>query len=186
MSEIEQVFIARTFFVSVITDIIRVHNRKNLLHPRVLSYSYDVIARIEKWENISEFLLSIPWYIERLKKDIIAEHILFEGNIHVEKALQLINYNLEGNVLTVQWIAEKLQISTTHLSNVFKLQLGGTISNYIITRKLDEITYEIAYTNKSLKEIREKYGFMNHSNFIQHFKRYKGMTPLRYKQKNYE
>ena len=181
LSELEQVFIARTFFISIITEIIRIHNRRNFLHPRVLSHGYEVIARIEKWENLSEYLLSIHWLVERLEKDIIADQILFEGSIHVEKALQLINHNLKGNNLSVKWIAEKLNISTTHLSNLFKLEIGYTVAHYITKRKIDEITYELSYTNKSLKEIREKFGYENHSNFIQHFKKHKGMTPLRFR-----
>lgn len=182
MSEEEQVFIARIFFTSIITDIIRVQNRKKRLHPRALSHAYDVIARIEKWNNLSEYLLSISWFIEQLKERIIADFILFDGCVHIEKALELINYHLDNDILTVKWLAKQLQISTTHLSNLFKLQIGETISSFITKRKMDEIVYELTYTNKSLKEIREKYGFINHSHFIQHFKRYKGVTPLKFKQ----
>src|SRR5690625_5206641 len=61
MLEEEQLFIARIYFISIITDITRVHNRKNLLHPRTLSAAYDVISIIEEWENITEYLLNIPW-----------------------------------------------------------------------------------------------------------------------------
>lgn len=186
MVEEEQVFVARIFLVSVITDIIRVHNRKNLLHPRTLSAAYAIISKVEKWENISEFLLHIPWFIERLKEDIIADQLLFEGSIHVEKALQLIHYNLAENILSVRWLAEQLQITTAHLTNLFKLQLGETVSSYIMKRKMNEITFELTYTNRPLQEIREKYGFMNHSNFIQQFKKYNGMTPLKYQQKKYD
>lgn len=182
LSEEEQVLIARTFFVSIVTDIMRVKYRKKLFQPRMLSYSYDVISKIEKWGNLSEYLLSISWFIEQLKENIIADQILFDGCSHVEKALKLINHHLEGKVLTVNWLASQLQISTTHLSNLFKLQLGETVSNFIMKRKMDEIIFELTYTNQSLKEIREKYGFVNHSHFIQYFKKYKGVTPLKYKQ----
>ncbi|MEI3604096.1 AraC family transcriptional regulator [Pseudogracilibacillus sp. SE30717A] len=182
LSDEEQTFVARTFFVSIITDIIRVNNRKNLLHPRILSFSYSIIAQIEQWNNLSEFLLSIPWFIDCLKDEIIAHHVLFDGNIYVEKALKLIQCYLSDNKLSVNWIARQLQISTTHLSNLFKLQIGENISSYISKRKLNEIIYEMKYTNQSLEEIRKKYGFMNHSNFIQHFKKHQGMTPLQYRQ----
>lgn len=182
LSESEQVLIARTFFISLITDVIRIHLRKKSLHPRVLSYAYDTIAHIEKWKNISVFLLSIPWFIGRLKDDIIANQLLIDGSIHIEKAIQLINDNLKSTVLTVRWLANQLQISTTHLTNLFKLQLDETVSAYITKRKMTEITFELTYTNQSLKEIREKYGYLNHSNFIQSFKKHIGMTPLKYLQ----
>src|SRR5690625_4985635 len=43
----EQVFIAKTFFVGIITDIIKVHTRKNQLHPKILAASYDTIRSEE-------------------------------------------------------------------------------------------------------------------------------------------
>lgn len=182
MTEEEQVFIARVFFISIITDIIRIQNRKKLYHPRMLSHAFDIILKIEKWSNLSEYILSISWFIEQLRDNIVADQIIFDGCIHVEKALKLISYSLEGDILTVKWLAEQLDISTTHLSNLFKLQIGETVLSYITKRKMDEIVFELTYTNNSLKDIREKYGFRNHSHFIQHFKKYKGITPLKYKQ----
>src|SRR5690625_2786483 len=182
LTDEEQVFITRTFFTSLITDIIRVQTRKNQLHPKMLSYAYETIATIEKYENITEYLLYIPTFLNQISTYIIGDHLIIEGNIHVEKALQLINYHLASDVLTVRWIAEQLDISTTHLSNVFKLQMGETITKFIMKRKIDEIAFEIQHSNDSINNIRAKYGFVNHSHFIQQFKKMKGITPLQYKQ----
>src|SRR5699024_7872380 len=88
--------------------------------------------------------------------------------------------NLTANKLSVNWLAEQLGISATHLGNLFKLQIGETVSHYITKRKMDEIIFELTYTNQSLKVIREKYGYHNHSHFIQHFKKLQGKTPLKF------
>lgn len=182
LSDVEQVFIARTFFISIITDIIRVHTRKNQLHPRILSHAYKGISIIEKWGNITEFILAIPDFMKRLTTQIIDEPILIEGNLHVEKALQLINQHIKDKCLTVNWLALQLSISTTHLANVFKCQVGETIKVYIANRKMDEIVFAITHTNSSLHEIREEFGFTSHNYFIQYFKKHKGITPLQFRQ----
>lgn len=182
MSEDEQVFVARIFFISLVTDIIRIQTRKKMFHPRMLSYSYKVIAQIERWHNLSEYLLSITWFVEQLRENILIDYVISDGCSHVEDTLSLIHTHLKGDILTVKWLAAQIGISTTHLSNVFKLQTGENLSNYIMKRKMNEIVFEMTYTNQSLKVIREKYGFTNHSYFIQCFKKYKGVTPLKYKQ----
>jgi YesN/AraC family two-component response regulator len=178
----EQVFIARTFFISLITDVIRTLNRKKRLNSKTLSFSYHVISEIEKWENISEYILSIRWLMGQMQEWIIGDQVLANNSEHIDKALKLINDHLEGDLLTVTWLAAKLNISTTHLGNLFKLSVGETVSSFITKRKLNEITFEMTYTDKTLKTIREKYGYYNHSHFIQHFKRHLGTTPLKYKQ----
>ncbi len=182
LPDVEQVFIARIFFISVITDIIRLQKRRGRLHPRNLSFAYELIATIEKWENITEFILNNTVYMEKIRMYIIADDLLFEGCAHMEKALQLIDTHLKEDFLTVNWLARQLNISTTHLTNLFKLRIGDPVSVYISKRKLKEVVFEMTYTSKSLKEIRREYGYVNHSHFIQHFKKHFGMTPLKYKQ----
>src|SRR5690625_3438235 len=174
LTDEEQVLITRTFFISLITDIIRVQTRKNQLHPKMLSYAYETIATLETYENLTEYLLFIPTFIEQISNNLIGDHLIVEGNIHVDNALQLINNYLASDVLTVRWIADQLHISTTHLSNVFKLQMGENINKYIMKRKIDEIAFEIQHSNDSIKNIRKKYGFVNQSHFIQQFKKFKG------------
>src|SRR5699024_4414863 len=126
--------------------------------PHGLAYAYGMIATIEKWENISEFLLSIPTFVEHLSTDIIREGMFFIGNQHVEQALTIIDENLEGITLTVNWLAAKLNISTTHLANLLKNQLDETTSRYIKRRKIDEVIYELTYTKQSINLVSSKYG----------------------------
>ena len=176
----EQVIILKMFFISIINDIIKIKIRKKRLHPHNLAYAYGIISTIEKWENISEVLLSIPTYVEHVRNDILKTGILMEGNEHIEQALTIIHNNLTGDTLSVNWLATQLNISTTHLSNLFKIQFDETPSNYIMKRKMDEIIYELTYTNHSLKAIKAKYGFKNQSHFIKCFKKFQGVTPLQF------
>lgn len=184
LPEKEQLFTARVYFISIITHLIRIQMHKERLHPQVLTNAYKTISTIEEWENISEFLLQIPWFVERLKNDIISDHLLFKGNPHVEKALQLIHDHLKSDYLNVNWLAEQLCISTTHVSNLFKLHMDVTVSDYIAERKINDIIYALIHSNDSVKNIRKKYGFKTHSHFIQFFKKQKGMTPLQYMQEH--
>lgn len=180
LSDKEQVFIARTFYISIVTDVIRIQQRKGRLHPRNLIWAYELIAKIEQWETVSEFILNNTFYIDELRENIIADEVLFQGCEHITRAIQLIEKNLTRSCLTVNWLAMELQISATHLTNLFKLRIGETVSSYITKKKLNEIIFEMTYTSKTLKIIREKYGYANHSHFIQQFKKYYDKTPLNY------
>lgn len=182
LNEEEQVFVVRTVFISIITDLLSRINKKQSIRPELLSDAYELIYDIETWENLSQFILSIPTFI-----DTIHEKLLYASPYHdlspkLEQAMYLINKHITEKKLTVKWLADQLNISTTHLSNLFRLNVGMNASDYIANRKIAEISYEIVHTSKSLKEIREQYGFASHSHFIQFFKKHKGKTPLKYRQ----
>lgn len=181
MSDEDQTFFLRIYFTSIVTEIIRLQTRTNRLHPERLAASIAIIDVIETWENITEFILSISWFVDTLRDKLINQTSTFIANKHVEQALSLISLNIDKKHLTVHWLANELNISTTHLSNLFKLHIGETITRYIKNKRIDQIIFDLKYTNLSLKNIRLKYGFANSSHFIQYFKKQKGITPREYK-----
>lgn len=182
LSEQDQVFVARTVFVSIITDILRMQSKKDALNPVLLVKAYEKIFAIETWENISQFILNITSYVSLVVDELLAESPIYDACPRIDEAMRLIQKQIGSRDLTVKWLAEQLEISTTHLSNLFRLKVGMNVSDYIAKRKVTEIAYDIVHTSKSLGEIREKYGFVSHSHFIQYFKRHKGKTPLKYRQ----
>lgn len=185
-SEEKQRMFAKVYFTSILTELIRVQLRKQLLHAELVANSFRAIEQMERWDNISEFLMNIPFFMKQLEKIVMAEHSLFITNKHVKRAVRLIERNLKNERLSVSWLADELTISTTYLSNLFKIETGETASTYIAKRRIKEITYELKFMNKSIAEIRKSYGFKNNSNFIQHFKKYVGVTPLQYKRQMYD
>lgn len=181
MPEQDQVFMLRSYFISIITELVRYYVKKSRLHTKTLVYASSIIKTIEKWEYSSDFFLSISWFIDMLAKNIIVDIDIVGRSPYIQKALTLIRDNLGRRHLTAAWIAQQLGISNSYLSRIFKLEMNETVSRYILKRKIEEITFEMKYTNKSLDDIRRKYGFDNKSHFIQSFKKIKGKTPLKYK-----
>lgn len=182
LSERDQVFVARTVFVSIITDVLRMQHKKDTLRPELLAKAYEKIFTIESWENISQFILNITSYVTLVIDDLLAESPMYDACPRIDEAMRIIHEQITSRDLTVKWLANRLEISPTHLSNLFRLKVGMNVSDYIAKRKVTEIAYDIVHTSKSLAEIREKYGFVSHSHFIQYFKRHKGKTPLKYRQ----
>src|SRR5699024_12104998 len=130
LPEREQLFVARLFFTSFVTKIIRKQNRNGRLPSNMLANAYDLIYQIEQWENISEYMLHISTFIKQIKSNIILEHLLFRGNALVSEALTIIYTNLQSNELTVNSIAEQLDVSQTHLTTLFKEHLDQTPTEY--------------------------------------------------------
>lgn len=100
----------------------------------------------------------------------------------VNKVIMYINDELE-NDLTVESIANKFHISTSHLSRIFREHVGITLVEYLNVRRVEESQYYLRHTNKSITSISEQFHFCNQSYFTRIFKKYTGVTPKHFRDK---
>src|SRR5699024_833061 len=94
LSEKDQVFVVRTIFVSIITDLLRLQSKKELLRPKMLTKAYEKIRDIESWENISRFILNIPSLLTLLVDELLEKSPFYNECPRVDEAMRLINEHL--------------------------------------------------------------------------------------------
>lgn len=184
LPEKSQLFVLRIFFFSIIMNLIRKQSAKEKVPTKVLENSYHIMFQIEKWKTNSEFMLHISWFVKQIKSGVIIDHLIYRGNKIVEKTLTLIYHHLKSDYLSVQWLAQQLNVSPTYVTSLFNKHLNINASTYIAEKKIEAIMYALKHSNDSLHTIRKQYGFHNHSHFIQFFKKYTGLTPLQYLQQH--
>src|SRR5690625_2454720 len=115
LDDFEQVFVARIFFTSLVTDFMKKQGRRDQLQPKVLSYVFKVVATIDTFQNISEYLLYIPKFLETIAKEIIGNHLIVENNPHIEKILRLIDLHITSGPFTVQLLDVHVNLLDTHI-----------------------------------------------------------------------
>ena len=98
----------------------------------------------------------------------------------VNKVILYINDEIETN-LTVEDIAKQFNISTSHLSRIFREHTGVTLVEYLNIRKVEECQYFLRHTNKSISEISNSFHFCNQSYFTRIFKKYTSLTPKQFR-----
>ncbi len=99
----------------------------------------------------------------------------------VEKVKALVEENITSSDLTVNAIAGQVYLSNSYLRNIFKEVTGGTLSNYIIEKKLERICGMLEQTQMSAQQIADAMGFSSKSYLFTFFKNYMGMTPAQYR-----
>lgn len=98
----------------------------------------------------------------------------------VNKVILFINDEIEAD-LTVEDIASDFNISTSHLSRIFREHTGVTLVEYLNIRKVEECQYFLRHTNKGIAEISDLFHFCNQSYFTRVFKKYTGLTPKQFR-----
>lgn len=85
--------------------------------------------------------------------------------------------------LSLQILAEQVQLSPRYLSRLFKQETGATITSYIQRARVREAQNLLLLSDESFLEISNFLHFVSQSYFIQIFKRYTGMTPQQYRKR---
>lgn len=98
----------------------------------------------------------------------------------VNKVIMYINDQLESD-LTVENIAARFKISTSHLSRIFREHVGITLVEYLNVRRVEESQYYLRHTNKNITAISDQFHFCNQSYFTRIFKKYTGVTPKHFR-----
>ncbi|WP_438313307.1 helix-turn-helix transcriptional regulator [Sporosarcina sp. FA9] len=98
----------------------------------------------------------------------------------VNDVIQYINSEIES-FLTVEGIAKNLDISTSHLSRIFREHTKLTLVEYINIRKIEKSQYYLRFTDKKIYDISDQFHFCNQSYFTRIFKQYSGQTPKKFR-----
>ncbi len=104
------------------------------------------------------------------------------GEHLVDEFVKLVNDDC-GHHRTVEYYADKLNISAKYLSTLVRNTLDRTPTELIKIVTMKEIERRLRYSNESIKEISNALNFPNTSFFGKYFKQHCDMTPNTYRKK---
>lgn len=92
------------------------------------------------------------------------------------------NAGVQQELLTVQYIAGKMNLSPNYLSDLLRLHTGQNTQQHIHERLIEKAKQKLATTNQSVSEIAYALGFEHAQSFSTLFKKKTSTTPLEYRQ----
>lgn len=98
----------------------------------------------------------------------------------VSKAIEYIYRNI-GNRITIEDLAEEIQVSPSHLSRLFKAEMNTSVSDYIREKKVERAKNLLQFSEYDYIDIASYLSFSSQSHFISVFEKYTGMTPKKYR-----
>lgn len=104
-------------------------------------------------------------------------------NSKVNDILKYLNSNYTKDI-SITDVAKKFNLDRSYLSRLFKSQMGMSVWDYVIMRRIYLFNYLIN-DNSSMEETAYRVGFKNYSNFYRLYKKYMLMTPTEFKKSLY-
>jgi len=160
----------------VINDIVK--NIKEEYHSNIDKFSQDIIvSHLETMLNYAE-----RFYERQFITRKISNHSILN---RLEDALT--DYFNDDSLLaeglpTVQYIADKLNISPKYLSTLLKQLTGQTAQQMIHEKLIDKAKEKLSTTELSVSEIAYQLGFEHSQSFSKLFKLKTNQSPLKFRQ----
>lgn len=84
--------------------------------------------------------------------------------------------------ISLEYVAEKVNLSPTYVSYLFKKETGQTLVKYITDKKMDRAKKMLGDRNLKIMQVAKSCGYENQSYFNKLFKNYFGITPKQYRE----
>lgn len=136
----------------------------------------------EHEEELILFLLSFLKYVRGFFQPALTTSPSSKKRVsrHSEIILEWVDrhYKEEFNL---DRLAIELHLSPFHISHLFREDMGCSITEYIIVKRLKEACFLLATSSLSIKEISKQVGLNSDSYFCHMFKKHMGVSPNRYR-----
>lgn len=100
--------------------------------------------------------------------------------LQLKQVLEFIEHNY-ASPLTLQQLSASVSMSPKYFCRFFSEMTHQTPMDYLNHQRIEQACYQLSTTDDSITEIAYRNGFNDLSYFIRTFKKYKGITPGKYK-----
>jgi AraC-like DNA-binding protein len=147
------------------------------------SLNDSLILGVDKASNIGEIENIVRYGKIKYAKMVNELNEKKQENAIVEKCKNLIFQKLHSKIV-VRDLAKELHVSMEYLSALFKKMEQITITDYILREKVKLAKNLLTYSEYTIEHIGLYLGFSSQSHFGKVFKKYTGVTPNIYRQRN--
>jgi AraC-type DNA-binding domain-containing proteins len=147
----------------------------------IFGENYDVYYEFTGIETLSDLKQWLEFFYER----IITYQQLYthnaDENKHYKDIVQFIQSSYMDSNLCIEAIADKLNLSYSHVRRIFKSFSGVNFVDYLNKIRIANAKEMLLKTDCTIKDIANQSGYNNDQCLTRFFKRYEGVTPGKYR-----
>ncbi len=103
------------------------------------------------------------------------------GDKYFNKIINYIDSHYRDNDLSLELLAEKVDISVSYISAILKKEKNTTFVKYLTTLRMEKAKELLKNPNNKIVDIAESIGFSEPYYFSHSFKKYQGVSPKEYR-----
>lgn len=172
----------KNIFIATATLVSRAAIDGGLPSEEALTLSDRYIQHCEHL-NAPDLVMNLQYNMVMDFASLVAEQ---QKGLHYDRFLRGVTGYVREHLtedISVEQMAEDLEMSRSHLSAKFKKETGMTLTDYIQEQKIKKAMEYLEKTEKSVLEISTFLGFSSQGYFQNVFKKRTGMTPKEYRER---
>ncbi|WP_392558208.1 AraC family transcriptional regulator [Orbus mooreae] len=158
-----------------------------LFREKISKHEIDIIQMILEQSGLDRAitLLTLLNRLSTFQHDNLLTHntnqqVRLKEFAKIQDILSFINKNLHQK-LSLNGVAEKFYMSTSHFCRFFQSHTKTTFSQYIISQRIEKACYMLLHTDLSITQISQESGFESISSFNRAFSKLTNITPSKYR-----
>jgi two-component system, response regulator YesN len=148
-----------------------------------LDYEFPTLNQMKDYTFFKDFSDELRNIVQTICQ-LIHKQKLFLSSTIINKILLFLQEEYDQPDMSLQYVANKFQLSLSHLSRLFKKETDNNFNDYLSKIRINKakklLKEEYGLT---IHQIANKVGYMDGRYFGQVFKKYCGMTPSEFKAK---
>lgn len=177
-------FMAKSLFFELSSMLMRLADEVRLINQEEAANIPDII-QISDFNSIDEIEDTIYLMVSKVY-NIYNNLEDSKENDLINQIIQYLQENFTNNQFSTAQLAEHFDLSEAHLMRYFKKHTNKTILQYLTNLRIDYAKHLLLTTEKPIKDIVPKIGYIDVSSFIRRFKRETNLTPGQYRKKHQE
>jgi len=173
--------VVRNWIFQIITEMYSYdfyHVDETLNGPTDKATLWNIIVSLSSLDEAKDFVLDI---IDNLLYS-------YSGNescpFAVLEAKRYIHFNYADPSLSLNDIAQHVNLSSTYLCSIFKESTNQTINQYLTNYRIHQAQLLLRSTSMHIYEVARASGYLNSSYFIKTFRKITGITPQEYRERH--
>lgn len=137
-------------------------------------------------ENIQHFITLILNILARNVTDKSSIVInIGDAEPLINKMLAHIRQHINApEKLRIAYLSSKFNLSTNYVSEYFRKFTGESLQQYTIKYKLSLVEQRLIYSELTIGQIADEFGFTDESHLSKQFKKHNGISPMDYRREN--
>lgn len=168
----------------IMNTLLRKAAERGGVHPLYLDNASSAFAlQIEQLLTV-DAATALMTQMYRTYCKLVRQHTMQHYSPAIQKALICIDADLSGPI-SLNSLADTLNISSSYLSSLFKKETGQTLTDYINTKRMDLAKHLLKTTQLQIQTVSQHCGIMDVQYFSKVFKRSTGLSPKQYRDSRY-